>query len=277
MRPRISIIVPCYNGEKYLCETLDCLQKQTIEDWECIIVNDGSTDGSLEIMKEYAAKDSRYKYIDKENEGPSVARNVGASNACGDFLMFLDADDIIASCYLEKGLTYLRSHTNCSLYYSQTAYIGSKDGIMNNKFTSYKDLLAQNSIVCTCIIKRMDFIRVHGFDPNLRGYEDWEFFIRLLYNNDNVYQEQEVMFYYRIYNNPNSVNLHAKQRENKLRDYFFRKHYDKYIEYYGYPQWVYSQYNRLEKEIDGFINSKSYKLGKAILNPLNWIKDIKKK
>ena len=60
---RISIIVPCYNDEEFLRETLDCLQKQTIEDWECIIVNDGSTDNSIKILREYEAKDSRYKIM----------------------------------------------------------------------------------------------------------------------------------------------------------------------------------------------------------------------
>ena len=59
-QPRISIVIPCYNAEKYIRETLDCLLMQTIDDWECVIVNDGSTDNSLEILKEYAAKDIRY-------------------------------------------------------------------------------------------------------------------------------------------------------------------------------------------------------------------------
>ena len=103
--PRISIVIPCYNGAKYIRETLDCLQNQTVDDWECIIVNDGSTDNSLEILREYAEKDSRYKYIDKENEGPSIARNTAIAASLGKYILPLDADDLIAPYYAEKAIS----------------------------------------------------------------------------------------------------------------------------------------------------------------------------
>lgn len=91
--PKVSIIVPVYNVEKYLSKCLDSLLSQTLKDIEIICINDGSTDNSLGILKKFAKKDSRIKIIDKQNEGVSVARNSGIAVSTGTYLMFLDADD----------------------------------------------------------------------------------------------------------------------------------------------------------------------------------------
>ena len=93
--PKVSVIIPVYNVEKYLSECLDSVVNQTLQDIEIICVNDGSTDNSLEILKEYAEKDSRLRIINLRNSGVSVARNIGIFAALADFIMFVDADDSI--------------------------------------------------------------------------------------------------------------------------------------------------------------------------------------
>lgn len=275
--PIVSIIVPCYNQAQYLPETLDSVLVQTYYNWECIVVNDGSTDNSLSIANEYACRDQRIKVVSQENSGPSAARNHGVQESHGKFILFLDGDDIIAPNYLARGLEYLESHPTCVLYYSKIQYIGKRCGIFDICYTSYKDLLAGNSIVCTCLIHRKDFDRVGGFDENMKGYEDWEFFIRLLYKNEMVFQDSEVLFYYRIHDTQNSVNAQAKKRAEELSTYLFNKHYAKYQEYFGYPQWVYAQYNRMGHEINGLLNSNAYKLGHVLITPLQWLKSIIKR
>ena len=95
MNPKISIIIPVYNVEDLLRETLDTCVKQELKEIEFICVNDGSSDSSLSILKEYAAKDQRFVIIDKENGGVSEARNFGLRKAKGDWIMFLDADDLL--------------------------------------------------------------------------------------------------------------------------------------------------------------------------------------
>lgn len=95
MEPKISIIVPVYNAEKYLRQCIDSLVNQTYKNIEIICVNDGSTDASLRILERYAATDSRVRVIDKVNTGVSDTRNVGLNYVTGDFLMFLDSDDWI--------------------------------------------------------------------------------------------------------------------------------------------------------------------------------------
>ena len=107
--PVISIIIPCYNSSLYIKETLESVQKQTFQDWECIIVNDGSTDNSLDIIKEYSYKDKRFYYIDKKNEGPAIARNIAIHNSTGEFILPLDSDDIIEPTYTEKAIQHFRS------------------------------------------------------------------------------------------------------------------------------------------------------------------------
>lgn len=90
---KISVVLPVYNCEKYLARAVESVLKQTYENWELIIVNDGSKDSSLEVAELYVSRDKRIKLIDKKNEGVSVARNKGMELADGDLLMFLDADD----------------------------------------------------------------------------------------------------------------------------------------------------------------------------------------
>ena len=102
--PKVSVIIPIYNVEKYLKQCLDSVVNQTLQDIEIICVNDGSTDNSLEILKEYAEKDSRLRIINLRNSGVSVARNIGIFAALADFIMFVDADDSIETTTCEYSL-----------------------------------------------------------------------------------------------------------------------------------------------------------------------------
>jgi len=95
--PKISVIIPVYNMEKYLGECLDSILQQTLSDLEMIIINDGSTDSSLSIIREYQKRDSRIVVIDKANAGVGAARNDGIKAATGDYLAFMDPDDMYAS------------------------------------------------------------------------------------------------------------------------------------------------------------------------------------
>ena len=95
--PKVSIILPVYNVEKYLSQCLDSIVNQTLKDFECICINDGSPDNSLAILKEYASKDSRIKIINQENKGQSSARNVGMNFSKGKYIAFIDSDDWIST------------------------------------------------------------------------------------------------------------------------------------------------------------------------------------
>ena len=101
MNPLISVIVPCYNQAQFLDECLQSVLDQTYQNWECIIVNDGSPDHTEEIAKNWVEKDARFRYLSKENGGLSSARNAGIEIAKGEWILPLDADDKIGERYLE--------------------------------------------------------------------------------------------------------------------------------------------------------------------------------
>ncbi len=103
----ISVIVPVYNVEKYLEECLDSIQNQIYTDIEVILVNDGSTDNSEVICEKYCEQDKRFKLINQKNQGQSSARNVGVEASTGEFIAFVDSDDIIKINYLEKLMQYM--------------------------------------------------------------------------------------------------------------------------------------------------------------------------
>ena len=99
---KLSVIIPVYNVENYLRECLDSITSQTVKDIEIICIDDGSTDNSPKILKEYQKKDSRIKIITKENGGQASARNLGIKKAQGEYIAFIDSDDFIESEMLEK-------------------------------------------------------------------------------------------------------------------------------------------------------------------------------
>ena len=108
MQPEVTIIVPTYNYGHLIGETLNCLINQVFKDWEAIIIDDGSTDETEKVVLKYTAIDSRIKYSKQENKGVSVARNLGVKLAKGNFIQFLDADDLISPQKINLQLTALK-------------------------------------------------------------------------------------------------------------------------------------------------------------------------
>lgn len=101
-KPKVSVIVPVYNAGKYLHRCIGSIMAQTYTDFELLLVDDGSTDGSGKICDEYAQKDSRIRVFHKENGGAASARNVGLDNACGEWIAYIDGDDWTAPTFLKN-------------------------------------------------------------------------------------------------------------------------------------------------------------------------------
>ena len=101
MKNFCSVIIPVFNGEKYLRDCLNSIRRQTVAEWECICVNDGSSDDSLAILNEFAALDQRFIVVSQENHGVTVARRNGVSHSRGEFITFVDCDDVLPEKSLE--------------------------------------------------------------------------------------------------------------------------------------------------------------------------------
>lgn len=143
----ISVIVPVYNAEKYLSQCIESILNQTYRDFELLLINDGSTDGSLEICERYRAQDERVRVISQENRGVSVARNRGIERSLGNYLCFVDADDLVHPKYLEILLGGIRA-MNAEL--SVCAYCRFENGASLNfeeAHTAYERLERRQALV----------------------------------------------------------------------------------------------------------------------------------
>lgn len=228
MSKLISIVIPMYNADKYISKLLDCVINQTYKNFEVIIVNDGSTDNSREIVESYANKDERIMLINTPNGGVSRARNIGLENVTGEYVTFLDADDYIELDMYEKIMQKFEE-TNADVIRSnfikedeegsvigggnvEDTYINNdeiKDKliplIFENKFEAYTPLLC----IKADIIKKLK-----PFREDIHMMEDMLFYLDLLLNVNNIY-----LYDYKCYHYIVHMSSSSKRRNNLLRNF----------------------------------------------------------
>ncbi|MBW4488222.1 MAG: glycosyltransferase [Trichocoleus desertorum ATA4-8-CV12] len=181
----ISVIIPVYNGEKTIKETVESVLAQDFVDFELIIINDGSQDSTLDIVA--SISDPRIKVFSYSNAGLSASRNRGFGHSCGKYIAFLDADDLWAPDKLSKHLKILQEHPQAAVAYSWTnlidkfgdfVRIGSRIAITGNV---YPNLLLANFLESgsNALICRYALEAVGGFDESLSAAEDWDMWLRL--------------------------------------------------------------------------------------------------
>jgi glycosyltransferase involved in cell wall biosynthesis len=185
--PKISVIIPAYNAERTLQETVESVQNQTFSDFEIIIINDGSTDQTLTISQNFV--DPRVKIFSYQNAGVSVARNRGIANAMGEFIAFIDADDLWTPDKLERQLKALSNNSEAGVAYSWTQTIDERGKPLPHNHpvflegSVYADLLVSNFIAngSNILVRREVISQVGEFDAdaNIRGSEDWDYYLRL--------------------------------------------------------------------------------------------------
>lgn len=183
--PKVSVIIPAYNAMNYLPETVDSALAQSFTDFEIIIINDGSTD-NLELWYSHLA-DSRVKLISQSNQGKSVAVNNGISQSQGEYIAFLDADDLWEVTKLEKQVNCLDTRPDVGLIYTWTA-LTDETGKPTGRFLTshaegnvWKSLILKNILTCgsTPMVRRQCFDTVGLFSPELPPAEDWDMWLRI--------------------------------------------------------------------------------------------------
>lgn len=231
--PLVSIIVPCFNQAQYLEESLQSILNQTYGKWECIIVNDGSSDQTEAVAQQWVEKDSRFIYLKKENEGLCSARNHGIGLSKGEFMLPLDADDKIAPNYVALALDSFQKDTSLKVVYCKAEKFGNETGLWDLQPFSLKAIAIENMIFCSAMYRKTDWERLGGYDNNMiHGFEDWEFWIALLKNGGNVKCLDIVGFYYRM--KPDSmIQILNKDKKRKLHEYMSVKHADFFVAQLG--------------------------------------------
>ena len=249
--PKVSIIVPCYNQAQYLSEALQSVLDQTYENWECIIVNDGSPDNTKEVAQEWVKKDSRFIYLYKENGGLSSARNAGIAIADGEFIQFLDCDDIIEEKKLEAQIKHLENNLDVNISVSGFRYfnydknniriLGRNNFIHEVVFNRYdKDVKEvfniQNPMVISAPLFRKRDIEVIGFfNERLNALEDWDFNFRCALNDfsfEHIGYSQNTKTLIRLHNN----SMMSNSKEINKQVLIFREHITNtplYLSYFG--------------------------------------------
>ncbi len=207
----ISVIIPCYKQGKYLAATLDSILAQTFAEWECIVVNDGSPDNSLEIAKEYCRKDQRFKYIDKPNGGLSSARNSGIEIARGEYIQFLDSDDLIHPRKFEVQIQDIPENT-LLLLSSYRFFFETVGDAFPDKWCTHQIGDLQSDILLhwdkdfsipihTALFHRDYFFKHHiRFREDLQAKEDWIFWVACTQINPEYKYNPQVLAYYRKHN-----------------------------------------------------------------------------
>ncbi len=179
----VSIIIPCYNYARFLPAAVASVLAQTFTDWELIIVDDGSTDATLPTARQLLARhsDRRMRVFQQPNAGPAAARNTGAERATGTYLLFLDADDLLAPTLLDRAVETLRQQPAVGFVYSGMRLFGQDQHVWPSAAFDLSRLALDNYVLPHALVRRVAWEQVGGFDParSLWGFEDWDFWLRL--------------------------------------------------------------------------------------------------
>lgn len=208
MAPKISIIVPVYNVEKYLSTCLDSLINQTLKDIEIICVNDGSTDGSLEILNEYAKKDTRIKIITQKNQGLSMARNNGLKEAKGEYISFIDSDDWIDTKMYEK-MYQQATEDNTEIVVCNLKLVRGSDEELNDYWPIKKNGLINREEAQSYLFKYPSYAVNKIYKKNfliknnlqfIKGilYEDVPFWVLAILNVSRISYCIDYLYHYRL-------------------------------------------------------------------------------
>lgn len=202
---KVSIIIPCYNYGRYLDECFSNLQAQSYPDWEAIVIDDGSTDQTMEVVRAWQALDPRIQYFYQCNSGVSKARNLGLLKANGELIQFLDADDLLSKDKLQLQVNYLEDHPEVDLCYTENYYF--EDGVPEIHYPDQEfigrdwmirfsgqgafateQLIRNNLAVVSSPLIRKSLVGLSGFFPEQVAHtEDWQFWLQCALAGANIH------------------------------------------------------------------------------------------
>ena len=206
---KVSIILPSYNSANFIKKTIDSVLSQSYSEWELIIVDDCSTDNSLNIVEEYSEIDNRIIVIKKDvNSGVADSRNLGIKSASGFYLAFLDSDDIWHSEKLKSQVDFMRKK-GAAISFTQYFRIDINDTIIKEvqnipKVVTYNDLLKGNSIAMSTSM--IEYEKIEGVFFEKIGHEDYYFWLYILKQGLVAYGLKETLVFYRVHQSSLSSN-----------------------------------------------------------------------
>jgi len=228
VEPKVSIVIPCYNHGKFIKDCVFSVLEQTYDNFEIIIVNDGSTDiFTNNLLRNHF--EPKIRVIHTANQGLALARNTGIRDARGEYILPLDADDKIGTTYLEKAVSLLDKAPNLGIVYCYAELFGDRSGKFNLPAFSAKNILLDNMIFCSAFFRKTDWEYVGGYNKNMRyGWEDWDFWLSILELNRDVIRIPEVLFFYRTHANSMTTSMGQYHKVIMMLT-LFRNHKSMYL------------------------------------------------
>ena len=205
VRPVVTILTPAFNSAAFIAETLESVVQQIWTDFELLIIDDGSSDATLEVVRAKALGDARLRTFSSPHGGPAVARNVGLQHARGQFVALLDSDDVWDPRYLSSQLSLLHQHPEISIV---SANVVSRGGPLDgtpfwpitsgtHELETHEPLAQENAVSVFAVFRREVFEQIGGFDAAYNGNEDYEFWLRAMNAGFRVMQNRAVLGRYR--------------------------------------------------------------------------------
>jgi len=219
--PKITVLLPVYNGDKYLRESIESILKQTFNNFELIIINDGSTDNSLKIAKSF--NDPRIKIINnKKNLGIIKSLNIGLSQAKGKYIARLDADDISLKNRLETQYSFLEKNKDiiliggwAEIINDKGEYIRKKTPVTSFEQIKYWAMFIGNPFIHSSVFFRKDNIKsIGGYSHNYKHVEDYDLYLRLIKNGYKIINLPEIFIKYRIHDQSIGQSRDSKKEQN---------------------------------------------------------------
>ena len=219
---KVSVVIPVYNMELYLAETLESVLMSDYPNFEVIVMDDESTDKSLSIAEHYREKDTRIRIYSQPNQGASSARNNAIKTARGCYILPVDADNLISDNYISEAAKILDENPEVKLVSSEAEYIGDKSGRW--KFEQFSiNLLCRRNLVDNCsMYRKSDWESVGGYCNEILGREDWDFWLSLFKSGGKFIRLPIVGLYYRV--RPNSKKARTRHLYKDIIDAFNTRH-----------------------------------------------------
>lgn len=274
INPKVSVVIPCYNDKDYINETVQAVLDQTFQDFDIVIVDDGSNQETKNVLA--TIKNEKVTIINQENKGLSAARNTGFKVAKGVYVLAIDSDDTLDVSFLEKAVVILDKNEKIGAVSSHcTIFVG------NHKIIDYhkpkgggvSNFLFDNNSVSFALIRKSSWEIVGGYDEKMiNGFEDWEFWIAMTKTGLEVYTIPEFLFHYRQKEISMSKDSKMNFRESNL-NYIYKKHSDIYSKYFDDVIDVFSELAQRHKKNEiKYKKSLEFKTGRIVLFPLRWLK-----
>lgn len=194
----VSVIIPMYNAERYLGETLSSVLASDYAALEVVCMDDGSSDGSYALAQEYAARDARLRVYRQANAGVCRARNEAIARAQGTYIFPVDADDTIEPDFISRAVACMEADSQLKVVVPEADFFGQRQGKWKLSSFSLHRLARKNTIPACALYRRSDWERAGGYCEEIRAREDWEFWIALLKDGGRVKQLPGIGFHYRI-------------------------------------------------------------------------------